>query len=94
MQLVPEPNRQRTGLQPDAIKTRGVSRQEGKNRLGTGRYLPLGNNAADIVNDTNRRGFLRYIECSKGGHEAFPSIAERTDCNAVSLGNYRPQSEG
>src|SRR4030095_11050794 len=32
--------------------------------------------AAGIIDDTNGRGFLRYIECGNGRHGASPFIAE------------------
>src|SRR5205814_603351 len=67
-----------------------------RNRFRAGRYLFLPDNAAGIVNDTNCRSFLRYIERGKGRHGGSPSIAERrlTRCNAISLGNNHPPSEG
>jgi hypothetical protein len=61
MQLVRSQTARLTGLQPDAVKAGARITSGRKNRLGTDRYLPLGDNAVEIVDNTNGRG----IECSE-----------------------------
>jgi hypothetical protein len=94
-QFVPQPHRQRPGLQPHARQLMAAFAQDQCDRVGACGDLLLADHPAPLVDHADRGGFQRDIECGIVWHGgSLLRLLSGSSLSMVGVGNCHCKREG